>query len=530
MAWYSNYSIRRKLILIIMMVSGVALLLISGTLVAYEIMTFRQAMIQQSTTLANIIGYNCAASIIFHEADDAEVTLASLASEPKVESACIYIEDGTILSKYWKDTSILFVPPPVETANARFEDDHLILFHQVKFKDEFIGTVYIKSNLTELNARMERYVYIVVGILALVAMITFVLSSKLQRVISEPIRSLLSTANTVASKQDYKLRAERQSDDELGMLVDGFNNMLTQIQRQDKALRQEINERTRAEKELEEVHRQLLDVSREMGMAEVATGVLHNVGNVLNSVNVSSHLITEGLENIHVSADYLSKAANLINDHSQDLGGFMSTDPKGKMLPAYFTGLADQLREENEDIRREVELLIKNIAHIHDIVSTQQNFATTSGLIEYVQVQDVVEYALELSHNSLERHGIEVVKDFKETFAIEVDKHKIIQIIVNLFRNAKDAMAGEDLLERRLTVRIDSINQKKIAIVIMDTGVGISAEDLTRIFSHGFTTKQNGHGFGLHSAVLAAKQLNAVLSADSEGTGKGAAFTLTLPV
>ena len=548
MPLFSRFSIKRKLILMFMTVSGVALLLISSALAIYDTLTFRQAMVQQSVMLANVIGYNSAAALTFREVSDAEATLESLATEPQVEYACIYTKEGTILASYKRVPSSPLEAPPVEPANARFEENHLILFQTIHFRGERLGTVYIKSRLNELNARLERYTYLIVGVLALAGLVAFGLSSRLQRVVSDPIRNLLTTANQVARAQDYTIRAKKQSDDELGLLVDGFNDMLTQIQRQDaalqqaqndlekkveertEALQQEINERIRTEKALETVHRQLLEISREMGMAEVATGVLHNVGNVLNSVNVSSNLITEGLRNTRTSAENLARAAELMNAQGQNLGAFMGTDPRGKLLSNYFTVLAEQLKEESEESHREVELLAQNIAHIRDIVSTQQNYATTSGLIERIQVKDVVEYAIQLSQGSLERHRIEVIRDYQETPAIDVDKHKIIQIIVNLVRNAKDAMSGEALQVRRLTVRITQPNRKQIVILVSDTGIGIPPEDLTRIFSHGFTTKQDGHGFGLHSAALAAKQLNAVLSVASDGPGKGAAFTLVLPV
>jgi signal transduction histidine kinase len=263
-------------------------------------------------------------------------------------------------------------------------------------------------------------------------------------------------------------------------------------------------------------------------MAEVATGVLHNVGNVLNSVNVSSTLICDQVRNS--KAARLKDVVLLLNNNAANLGDFITNNPKGKIIPGYLNNLAERLAVEQKDLLGEIELLTKNIEHIKDIVAMQQNYARVSGVIESLSIQGLVEDALQMNAAALARHGILVVRDYEEVPVIAVDKHKVLQILVNLIRNAKYAIDAASKPDKRLNVSIHCVEDNQIEVTIIDTGIGIPPENLTRIFSHGFTTKKDGHGFGLHSGALAAKEMGGSLCAFSEGVGHGAKFVLRLPV
>jgi two-component system, NtrC family, sensor kinase len=290
----------------------------------------------------------------------------------------------------------------------------------------------------------------------------------------------------------------------------------------------DITEQKQAEEELESLNRRLLESSRQAGMAEVATGVLHNVGNVLNSVNVSSTLICDQVRNSRSAR--LRDVVLLLNKNTGDLGNFITNDPKGKIIPGYLTSLSERLTAEQQDLLKELELLVKNVEHIKEIVAMQQNYARVSGIIESLSIRALVEDALQMNAAALARHGILVIRDFHEVPVVSVDKHKVLQILVNLIRNAKYAIDSAARREKRLTVSIKVNERQMIEITVSDNGIGIAPENLTRIFSHGFTTKRDGHGFGLHSGALAAKEMGGSLSAFSEGSGKGATFVLQLPM
>jgi PAS domain S-box-containing protein len=292
------------------------------------------------------------------------------------------------------------------------------------------------------------------------------------------------------------------------------------------AVVEDITERRRAEAELERVHKQLLTASRQAGMAEVATNVLHNVGNVLNSVNVSANLVTERLRKSKSAG--LTRVSALFAEHVQDLPAFLA-GAQGKHLPAYLQQLSTELVSEREAILAELSALRSNVEHIKEIVAMQQGHARRGGVTDTLDVRTLVEDALRMNEGAFSRHGVTLVRDFAEVPLIEADKHRVLQILVNVIRNAKYACDEATGAEKRVTVRI-RLADSALRIAIIDTGVGILKENLERIFNYGFTTRAEGHGFGLHSAALAARELGGSLLAESAGPGLGATFTLTLPL
>ncbi len=280
--------------------------------------------------------------------------------------------------------------------------------------------------------------------------------------------------------------------------------------------------------ELEATHRALVESSRKAGMAEVATGVLHNVGNVLNSVNVSTSVISERLRASQASS--LAEVAALLQSLNGGLAEFLTTDPRGRLVPALLGRLAESLRDEQSAIRDEASALVKNVAHIRDIVAAQQSFATRSGGTERIEAATLVEDALRMGTASSAHHGIEIVRAFAAVPMISTDRHKVLQILVNLICNARQSMDAHESERKVLTLTIDEGDEGQLRIAVRDNGEGILPENLPRVFSHGFTTKKDGHGFGLHSCAVAARELGGVLRLESEGRGAGAVFTLELPI
>jgi PAS domain S-box-containing protein len=290
----------------------------------------------------------------------------------------------------------------------------------------------------------------------------------------------------------------------------------------------DVTEHKHAQARLLEAHKQLVDASRQAGMAEVATAVLHNVGNVLNSINVSASLVTAAIQKSKLPS--LAKAVGLMSAQSQNLADFLTKDPKGKQLPDYLKKLAKHLDAEQAAMINELSSLSENIGHIKDIVRMQQAYACVSGVVESVVLAELVEDALCMESDALSHHAVQVIREYGELPNILVDKHKVLQILVNLIRNATFALDEGEPLIKRLCVKMGMKGNNRLEIAVIDNGVGILTQNLTRIFAHGFMTKQAGHGFGLHSAALAAKEMGGTLQAKSEGIGKGATFTLELPL
>ncbi|WP_172436129.1 ATP-binding protein, partial [Pseudomonas ogarae] len=277
-----------------------------------------------------------------------------------------------------------------------------------------------------------------------------------------------------------------------------------------------------------EAQTQLAAAARQAGMAEIATNVLHNVGNVLNSVNISADLVTRKLRTSKALG--LGKAVQMMNEHAEDLGDFISHDEKGKLLPSYLNQLVDALAIEQQSMTEELGQLSKSVDHIKEIVAAQQSYAGTSSIAETVQIKELIEDALRMNAGIIAARQITVVRNFAETPLLLLDKHRVLLILVNLIKNASRAMDDKPELAHQIILQSEMHQGDSLVVKVIDNGEGIAPENLTRIFAHGFTTRKDGHGFGLHSCVLAAMEMGGSLEAHSDGPGTGATFTLKLAI
>jgi C4-dicarboxylate-specific signal transduction histidine kinase len=289
----------------------------------------------------------------------------------------------------------------------------------------------------------------------------------------------------------------------------------------------DITARVTAQEELDQVQRQLVDASRKAGMAEVASGVLHNVGNVLNSINVSSTLIHDTIRQSKLRG--LGKLSGLIDEQQSQLGYFITQDPRGKAVPGYLKQLTEHLSHEQQTLCTEVEGLVRNVEHIKDIIVMQQDYARVAGRLEPLSLRQIIEDAMEVSNASFHRHRIQVKRHFEEVPKVLADRHKLLQILINIIRNAKHALEEGKPHDRVLTLELFMSGTERVSLRITDNGIGIAQENLNRIFNHGFTTKEQGHGFGLHASAIAAHEMGGSLTAYSEGPGTGASFLLEIP-
>jgi signal transduction histidine kinase len=280
--------------------------------------------------------------------------------------------------------------------------------------------------------------------------------------------------------------------------------------------------------ELKEAQDQNLKMARRAGMADIATGVLHNVGNVLNSVNVSTSLIGDKLRKSG-SID-LRKATALLERHLDDPGAFVTSDARGKHLPKFLVELSRQMTSDEESLLAEIEGLSRSVGHIKQIVAVQQNYAGGAGFVEEVTLTNLLEDAIRINSASMDRHGVEIRREFDDLPRVRIDKQKFLQIVVNLVSNAKYAVIESAGPERRITIRLIRDAENCVRVEVADNGVGIPTENLTRIFAHGFTTRKEGHGFGLHSAANLAAEMEGRLTVHSEGPGAGATFVFELPI
>ncbi len=293
------------------------------------------------------------------------------------------------------------------------------------------------------------------------------------------------------------------------------------------AIARDITERKRAEAKLKTAQEKLLETAREVGMAEVATGVLHNVGNVLNSVSVTAESIQKRVRGSKIS--YLSDVVGLFEEHQSELGKFMTSQERGKKIPAFLANLSTELIDEQERCLEALEELTKHVQHVGDIIQLQQSHSKTKGLIEPTSIEEIIEDTLKINAEMITRNSVDVRREIPELPNLLLDRHKVLQILTNLISNAIYALSKSESEEKTLKIQVKELKNGRLRIDVCDNGIGIPKENLTRIFEHGFTTKKKGHGFGLHSTALSANELNGSIKALSDGPGKGSVFTVELP-
>ncbi len=278
---------------------------------------------------------------------------------------------------------------------------------------------------------------------------------------------------------------------------------------------------------LESARRDLMDASRVAGMAEVATDVLHSVGTVLSSLNVSASVIAMRLH--HFKTNSLAKLSALLDEHKGDLAEFLTNDPRGRRVVEFLESLARHYQEEHSHLLHEITLLQKDVDQIKETVAMQQAYAATAGVVEPFDPVGLMEDSLRMNLGARDRNEVSIVREFQAVPQIMAERRKVLQIVANLILNARHALHTRNAGDRVIRIRIEKGAEGRVRITVQDNGAGISRENLVRIFQHGFTTKAHGHGFGLHTSILAAREMGGTLTAQSDGPGAGAAFTLELP-
>jgi len=463
---------------------------------------------------------------------------------------------GEIKEPLVKNISYLKRPVREVIHPAYLGNKHLANAHLAYFTDT--KSFYSETIIFKISV-------LLIIILAILSMTTFLLL----RWTLKPVEELATAMQNVTLNKDYSYRVSQRRSDEIGLLVDSYNNMLEQIQQRDieliskkelaeksaneakvyaheisltnNELENEISERIKIEYELkelsetleqrvkertqklEELNKVISDVSRSAGMAEIANGVLHNVGNVLNSVNVSSSIIRDKLRNS--STKNLIKLVDMFEDNKQHLAEFITTDEKGSQVPKFLSLLSDKLVSQESDLMVELDSLDKSINHIKSVISMQQSYSGSFGMLENVNMYDLIEDALNINMSDMHNSNISFIKDYQDISEIHVDRHKVLQIIINLLSNAKHAVVDAGIKNKKITISLYEEGEL-VYVEIKDNGIGILEEDMPQLFKYGFTKRKTGHGFGLHNCALIAEDLGGKITVESEGAGKGASFKL----
>ncbi len=359
-----------------------------------------------------------------------------------------------------------------------------------------------------ISAQGRKTIHYTLGfLLAFATIIITVFIRMTDRLVTKPLEQLTQSVLTIGKTADLSLPVAMDRNDEMGVLSREFDSMNHQLY---------------------EAQRRLLDQSYYAGMSELATEILHNVGNVLTSINTSVNLVEEKLEQSSIKT--LPKAVDLLNEHKNDLADFLTNDPKGQRLLDYFNSLVEQTEVELLILEENIESLQKNLDHSQTIMRLQQDHAKAPGFTERISLEELVENAIKINEHVLAREAIVVERNYEPLPPMLAEKHRIQMILINLTRNAIAALMEKKNGDRTILYRIYRQSPLSVCIEVKDTGIGIANENLSNIFSYGFTTKEHGHGFGLHSSANAAAAMGGKLKVASEGIGKGASFILEFPI
>jgi len=546
MSRLSQTSITTKLVLIMSLSSGVALLFSSAAF------WWRDVSSAEDIQAITDLGASQIAPLIEEgRYSDAEKLIDGLCNQPHVQRVEV------------KTDKPMFRDVSFATGVEDFADvtsTPIATTAPIFVKGRQVGELKLNATYNFGSQRLVRFLVIASVVMFSSLAVAVVLGGSLGVWFSSPLIRLAATAHQISEGGDYSLRVDESAQGEIGELCRNFNQMLSRVEAGEQSVRsiqarledrvtqrtQELissNERLTEEMTTRtELSQKLIESSHAAGMAEVANNVLHNVGNVLNSVNVSASLIRESVRGSEV-ADLL-QVLEMIEDRQDELGTFLTRDPRGAQIPAYFQYATQLLQEERQALMHRSNELCRNVDHVIDIIATQQSYSGLSGLNQEVAIDDLLEDALQINGARIAAQDVQVSRDFSGDTTITVDKQKVLQILINLVKNAVNALndvvsdegdetvaeaAKQEGFEPQLCLTIVR-NEDTIQIQIRDNGIGIESENLARIFQHGFTTRPSGHGFGLHSAAIAATELGGSLNVKSDGPGQGAEFHLHLPV
>ncbi len=378
-------------------------------------------------------------------------------------------------------------------------------YNDINHRPDLIVRANVERDVTRTGATALRFGQVSVLIGAFMMLLALMLL--LDKVVIAPLKALTGHAVKIGTEEDFRAKLQMARTDELGTLSTEFDQMMGK---------------------LEVARATVMETARTAGMSEIATGILHNVGNVLNSVNISASMVAQRLDGMGL--DDLERLVGVLQEHEGDLAGFIAADPRGQHLLPFLNALTGQLSDQRGQLQKEVGSLASGLDHICDLIKSQQQFAVKSDLLVHVDLATKLDEALSITHQALgEDPALEIAREYAEALEIELDKHRLLEILINLIQNARQAMNEAGSAPKRLTLRT-KLDGEHVSIQIQDSGPGIEPDVLAKIFNLGFTTKSSGHGYGLHTAANAATEMGGALTADSGGKGEGATFTLRLPL
>ena len=558
---FRDVSIKNKLNIVIIFTSAIILLIASVAFVVNDTITYRRQMITDLFTLADLVGINSMAGLLFNNSRTTQKNIAALKANPHIILTKIFSKNGQIFAHYFREGvehDFLHALPenptlsdyyalhkintptnqPIENRHF-FDDDHVDIFKTIFHKKRMVGIVHLQSDLDALHARFLWAGGIVASVFFVSLLLAFVLASKLQHLITAPIYNLLATMKVVSDDKNYSIRGQKQSDDELGYLVEGFNNMLGQIEKRDKELAQANKDISQALEHLKATQEELVQSEKMAALGHLVAGIAHEIntplGAIRSSVDSIATFLAENLEQLPAFFQSLSSSRQqdflaLLQRITQPQTTLTSKEKRKyrraliRQLEGYSVEDADSIADTLVDmgIYQEVEAflpLLKDpdcpsiLNTAYQLASLQKSTQTIttasnraaktvfalksfarfdkSGEKVEANITEGIETVLTLYHNQL-KHGVELIRNYAELPLILCYPDDLNQVWTNLLHNALQAM------DYKGTLTVDISMQDHHAVIsITDFGAGISDDIKPKIFEPFFTTKRAGEGSGL---------------------------------
>jgi signal transduction histidine kinase/CheY-like chemotaxis protein len=498
-----NLSLTRKLTLLTMLTSGIAVVLSSACFLVYDLVTFRNLLSQDLMTEAEIVAYNSAAALAFNDEAAANVQLSALTAKSDLVTAALYGNDGRVFARYLRaGDPVTRLPPPMEGRHYRFTGTYMEVFYDVSLRGERLGTLFLQSDMERWNTRARQYASIL-GIFVLLSGLTaYFVSSRLQHLISGPILELEQTMRTVSVAKNYGVRAVKTSGDETGRLIDGFNTMLAEIQHRDKALQRAYTDLKTRTQELEDeiVHRkstqdELLkakDAAEEASRAKSAflANMSHELRTPLNAIIGYSEILEEDARD---------------SGSPENVRDLKRIQAAGKHL----------------------------LSLINDVLDLSKIEAGKMALhLETFAVGPMIEEMITTLQPAAERNSNRLVLRMADDLdSMYADITKVRQILFNLLSNAcKFTEHGTVTLD----VERHQRREDRLVFRVTDTGIGITPEEQSKLFQYfgqadsSTARKYGGTGLGLAISQRFTQMMRGELHVSST-KGQGSIFTLELP-
>jgi signal transduction histidine kinase len=534
---YRDLPIRAKLQGIVVLTCTAALLVVSTALSFYARATLLRSKAQELETAAQMVGFNSAAALTFRDSKAAEAILDALRANENVIIACTYDLDGRVFANYTRTSPAIQCPaPPSLQEGSYMISGRLFLFHKVVLKEQAQGTIFIESDLQDVNRQIDRFLGIVLLVLLASMGLALLLASVLQRIVSGPIRQLAATALTVDDHQDYSIRAQKLGNDEVGALVDAFNAMLDHIQQRDiellhaqKDLERRVEQRTahlnvliedNKKMEMDLRHAQKLEA-----VGSLAAGIAHEINTPIQFVSDNTHFLRDAFRAISgVVARYENISAEIIK-------GSLSRQAIDEAVAEREKVDWEFLRDE---IPKAIDQTIEGLKQVATIVRAMKDFSHVDHRgIAAADLNQAIESTLIVARNEL-KYVADVNCDYGQLSPVFCNLGDLNQVFLNLLVNAAHAIGDADKpagSKGRIGVRTRQ-DGEFVEVAISDSGTGIPEEIREKIFDPFFTTKEVGKGTGQGLSIarsIVVKKHGGTLTFETE-LGHGTTFYVRLPV